>query len=130
MKSLNNLECVTLFVDDLSRARTFYEAVFDARPIYSDAVCSVIGLGGVMVNLLQETEAPELVQPVVPAASSAGPRVLMTIRVDDVDEACAKLRQSGIDLVNGPIDRPWGRRTAAFSDPSGHMWEIAQEIPS
>lgn len=57
MKSLNNLECVTLFVDDLSRARTFYEAVSDARPIYSDAVCSVIGLGGVMVNLLQETEA-------------------------------------------------------------------------
>lgn len=56
--------------------------------------------------------------------------MLMTIRVDDVDEACAKLRQSGIDLVNGPIDRPWGRRTAVFSDPSGHMWEIAQEIPS
>ena len=26
MKSLNNLECVTLFVDDLARARTFYEA--------------------------------------------------------------------------------------------------------
>lgn len=130
MKSLNNLECVTLFVDDLSRARTFYEAVFEARPIYSDAVCSVIGLGGIMVNLLQETEAPQLVQPVVPAASSAGPRMLMTIRADDVDEACAKLRQSGIDLVNGPIDRPWGRRTAAFSDPCGHMWEIAQEIPS
>lgn len=83
-----------------------------------------------MVNLLQETEAPQLVQPVVPAASSAGPRMLMTIRVDDVDEACAKLRQSGIDLVNGPIDRPWGRRTAVFSDPSGHMWEIAQEISS
>lgn len=130
MKSLNNLECVTLFVDDLSRARTFYEAVFEARPIYSDAVCSVIGLGGIMVNLLQETEAPQLVQPVVPAASSAGPRMLMTIRVDDVDEACAKLRQSGIDLVNGPIDRPWGRRTAVFSDPSGHMWEIALEIYS
>ena len=48
MTSLNNLECVTLFVGDLARTRAFYEAVFDARPIYSDAVCSVIGLGGVM----------------------------------------------------------------------------------
>lgn len=104
--------------------------MFDARPIYSDAVCTVIGLGGVMVNLLQETEAPQLVEPVVPAAASTGPRMLMTIRVADVDEACARLRQSGVELVNGPIDRPWGRRTAAFSDPSGHMWEIAQEIGS
>ncbi|MCG2637928.1 MULTISPECIES: VOC family protein [Bradyrhizobium] len=130
MNSLNNLECVTLFVDDLARTRAFYEAAFDARPIYSDAVCSVIGLGGVMVNLLQETEAPQLVEPMVPAASSTGPRMLMTIRVADVDEACAKLRQNGVELVNGPIDRPWGRRTAAFADPSGHMWEIAQEIRS
>jgi lactoylglutathione lyase len=130
MNSLNNLECVTLFVDDLARTRAFYEAVFDARPIYSDAVCSVIGLGGVMINLLQDAQAPQLVEPVVPAPSSAGPRTLMTIRVADVDEACARLRQSGVDLVNGPIDRPWGRRTAAFSDPSGHMWEIAQEIRS
>src|SRR5689334_20486730 len=102
MNSLNNLECVTLFVDDLARTRTFYETVFDARSIYSDAVCSVIGLGGIMVNLLQETQAPQLVEPVVPAASSAGPRMLMTIRVADVDEACARLRQSGVDLVNGP----------------------------
>jgi uncharacterized glyoxalase superfamily protein PhnB len=31
-------------------------------------------------------------------------------------------------LLNGPIDRPWGRRTAAFADPAGHLWEVAQEL--
>ncbi|MFH9400536.1 hypothetical protein ACH4JS_12170 [Streptomyces sp. NPDC017638] len=27
---------------------------------------------------------------------------------------------------NGPMDRPWGIRTASFEDPGGHIWEIAQ----
>jgi uncharacterized glyoxalase superfamily protein PhnB len=41
---------------------------------------------------------------------------------------CSALQEIGVDLVNGPIDRPWGRRTASFADPSGHVWEIAQVI--
>jgi len=28
--------------------------------------------------------------------------------------------------LNGPIDRPWGIRTASFRDPGGHIWEIAR----
>ena len=32
---------------------------------------------------------------------------------------------SGVTLLNGPMDRPWGIRTASFSDPGGHIWEIA-----
>jgi hypothetical protein len=29
------------------------------------------------------------------------------------------------ELLNGPIDRPWGIRTASFRAPGGHIWEIA-----
>jgi lactoylglutathione lyase len=128
MTALNNLECVTLFVTDLDRARTFYEAVFETAPIYGDAVSSVIRIGKVLINLLQEAEASQLVEPLAPSPSGVGPRMLLTIRVDDVDAICAALRKKGINLLNGPIDRPWGRRTAAFVDPSGHAWEVAQEI--
>jgi uncharacterized glyoxalase superfamily protein PhnB len=31
-----------------------------------------------------------------------------------------------VDLLNGPMDRPWGIRTASFRDPGGHIWEIAK----
>ena len=31
----------------------------------------------------------------------------------------------GVELLNGPMDRPWGIRTASFKDPAGHIWEIA-----
>ena len=46
--------------------------------------------------------------------------------VDDVDEMCKELGDRGVVLLNGPVDRPWGVRTAAFRDPGGHIWEIAK----
>ena len=33
-----------------------------------------------------------------------------------------------VALLNGPVDRPWGLRTACFADPGGHLWELAQEL--
>ena len=124
----NAIEVVTLFVDDIEQAKSFYNAVFQPKVIYQDAVSCVLDFEGALVNLLQATEAPQLTQPVAVAPSTSGVRVLLTIRVADVDAACAMLGKRGVALLNGPVDRPWGRRTAAFADPSGHVWEIAQEI--
>ena len=53
-------------------------------------------------------------------------RFQLTIEVDDVDATCAELAERGVELLNGPIDRPWGVRTASFRDPGGHIWEIAK----
>jgi len=47
-----------------------------------------------------------------------------TITVDDVDGMCAELTSRCVELLNGPMDRPWGIRTASFRDPGGHIWEI------
>ncbi len=56
-------------------------------------------------------------------------RFQFTIPVDDVDAACAELATRGVGLLNGPMDRPWGIRTASFTDPDGHIWEFAQALP-
>ena len=82
----------------------------------------VFDFDGTLINLLQESEAPELI---APATVGAGARMQFTISVDDVDATVAELRERGVDLLNGPMDRPWGIRTAAFADPAGHVWEIA-----
>lgn len=128
MMTLDNLEVVTLFVEDIDDARSFYAKVFAVETVYEDPVCSVLRFGGIMINLLQATEAPQLVEPAPVAPVASGSRVLFTIKVDDVDAVCDRLRDQGVRLLNGPVDRPWGRRTAAFADPSGHVWEVAQEI--
>jgi catechol 2,3-dioxygenase-like lactoylglutathione lyase family enzyme len=116
---------ITLFVDDLVAAKEFYARAF-ALPIhYEDDVSAVFNFGNTLVNLLQESEAPELIAPAIVAPRASGARMQFTIDVDDVDAAAAEFVSRGVELLNGPMDRPWGIRTAAFADPAGHVWEIA-----
>jgi catechol 2,3-dioxygenase-like lactoylglutathione lyase family enzyme len=87
-------------------------------------------LQNVAINLLHLSRAPTLVEPTPVADENAGARSLFTIKVGDVDATCAELTEHGVGLLNGPVDRPWARRTAAFADPAGNVWEIAQELPA
>ena len=82
--------------------------------------------GNMLVNLLETAAAGELIEPATVAPPEAGTRMQFTIDVDDVDATCAELARRGVTLVNGPMDRPWGVRTASFMDPAGHVWEIAK----
>lgn len=60
------------------------------------------------------------------ASRDAGSWMVFTIGVDDVDAMCETLTTRGVKLINGPMDRPWGIRTASFADPDGYIWEIAK----
>ncbi|MER6007367.1 VOC family protein [Nonomuraea angiospora] len=128
IKALNEVEVVTLFVEDLASARAFYTGVFGLDVVYQDEASAVVRLGPMMINLLRREQAPELVEPATVAGSGSGVRALFTIQVADVDGVCAELEQHGVRLLNGPVDRPWGRRTAAFTDPDGNVWEVAQTL--
>jgi catechol 2,3-dioxygenase-like lactoylglutathione lyase family enzyme len=116
---------ITLFVDDLDAAKAFYREVFGLPVHFEDEVSAVFDVGGTLINLLQASEAHDLIHPAAVARSDSGARMQLTIQVDDVDAVCAELARRGVELLNGPIDRPWGIRTAAFRDPGGHIWEIA-----
>jgi catechol 2,3-dioxygenase-like lactoylglutathione lyase family enzyme len=115
---------ITLVTDDLAATRRFYLDVFDVPVHFEDENSTVFRFGESLVNLLDVTAAPELVEP-----ASVGPadatRSVWTLDVDDVDARCAELRDRGVELLNGPVDRPWGPRTASFRDPVGQVWEIS-----
>jgi catechol 2,3-dioxygenase-like lactoylglutathione lyase family enzyme len=128
ISELNNLECITLFTEDLPLAKQFYQRIFAAKTVYEDADSTVFKFESIMVNVLKVSEASQLIAPAKVGDRSSGSRIMFTIKVKNVDAVCAQLDQHGVKLLNGPIDRPWGRRTAAFSDPSGNAWEIAEEI--
>ncbi|WP_031065149.1 VOC family protein [Streptomyces sp. NRRL WC-3742] len=126
---LDELEVLTLFVTDVPAAKAFYQEVFGLPVVYEDDASAALRLRNLLLNLLTAKEAPGLVEPAQVAAEGAGVRALLTVRVPDVDAVCAQLAERGVKLLNGPVDRPWGRRTAAFADPSGHVWEVAQDLP-
>lgn len=48
--------------------------------------------------------------------------------VDDVDAEAARLRAAGVELLSGPVDRPWGQRTVHLADPDGNVIEFAQTV--
>jgi len=117
---------ITLFVEDLQAAKQFYQKVFGLPVDYEDDNSTVFKFGNTLINLLKTTAAGELIDPAPIAPREAGSRVVFTIHVDDVDALCAELTARGVELLNGPMDRPWGIRTASFVDPGGHIWEIAK----
>ncbi len=119
------IAAVTLFVEDLDGAKRFYQDVFDLPVFFEDENSSVFKFGDTLINLLRISEAPDLVAPAPVAPAEAGVRSQFTLGVEDVDATCDRLRERGVELLNGPIDRPWGIRTASFRDPGGHIWEIA-----
>jgi catechol 2,3-dioxygenase-like lactoylglutathione lyase family enzyme len=120
------INTVTLFVDDLDATRRFYQDVFGLPVVFEDQDSAVFRFGPMQVNLLRSSEAGELIEPAPVAPATAGSRFQFTIEVDDVDATYAELTARGVTFLNGPIDRPWGVRTAAFRDPAGHVWEIAK----
>jgi catechol 2,3-dioxygenase-like lactoylglutathione lyase family enzyme len=117
---------ITLFVEDLEAAKQFYRKVFGLPVAFEDDDSTVFNFGNTIINLLKTTAARELIEPATVASREAGSRHVFTIEVDDVDAMCAELTARGVELLNGPMDRPWGVRTASFSDPGGHIWEIAK----
>jgi catechol 2,3-dioxygenase-like lactoylglutathione lyase family enzyme len=121
-----SIGAITLFVDNLDLTKQFYEDVFGLPVMFEDDDSAVFNFGNTLINLLKTAEAQSLIVPAAVADPKAGSRMQLTINVEDVEAVCADLATRGVELLNGPMDRPWGIRTASFADPGGHIWEIAK----
>lgn len=51
---------------------------------------------------------------------------ILVFRTDDLDATFEKVRASGSEVLQEPMDQPWGPRDCAFRDPSGTMVRISQ----
>ena len=51
---------------------------------------------------------------------------MLVFATDDLDTTFETLRASGAEVLQEPIDQPWGPRDCAFRDPSGNTVRISQ----
>ncbi len=123
-----SITAITLFVDDLAATRAFYLEVFGLPILFEDENSAVFRFDNTMINLLKSSAAVSLIDPATVASPGSGSRLQLTLDVENVDATCAELTARGVELLNGPMDREWGIRTASFRDPGGHIWEIAQPL--
>jgi catechol 2,3-dioxygenase-like lactoylglutathione lyase family enzyme len=128
-ESLERVGAITMFIDDTQRSKAFYEEVFGAKVVHEDGDAVAFEFENMVVNMLRVPAAHELIAPAPVGDADAPRRFQLTLWVQDTDAVC-ELAARGVELLNGPMDREWGLRTAAFSDPDGHIWEVAAQISS
>ena len=119
----------SLYVDDVARARSFYEGVMGLAPMVEDARLVAYPLGPASVLLLfrrGSTLSPvQLPGGVLPAHDGSGPvHAAFAIGKDDLDAWAARLEGRGI-AIESRIVWPRGGISLYFRDPDGHLLELA-----
>jgi uncharacterized protein len=110
------ISLVTLGVNDLDRARAFYEALgWGGAHLPDDEVCFF--QAGAMVFGLWTA-----------LGGHGAPGIELAHNVRSPEEVTAVLNEA--ERAGGTIKRParradWGGTTGAFADPEGYVWEVA-----
>jgi len=57
---------------------------------------------------------------------SGGNAIYTLPESENIDKDYEILKSKGVNFIKTPVTQPWGQRTAYFTDPDGHIWEIQQ----
>jgi catechol 2,3-dioxygenase-like lactoylglutathione lyase family enzyme len=129
-QSLKSVNVITLFVEDQLRSKAFYEQIFDVVGVDEGHGTVIFQFDNLFLRLLRREEAESEMLGQVPVGDArAGTTVQLAFRIEDADTLCRELAERGISIVYGPVNRPWGVRSAAFVDPDGHVWQFSSDIP-
>lgn len=118
-----------LYVDDMPRARRFYEGVMGLRPMVEDGRLVAYPLGPASVLLLfrrgSALSPVRLPGGVLPPHDGSGPlHIAFAIEAGTLDAWTARLEAKGIP-IESRIDWPRGGVSLYFRDPDGHALELA-----
>jgi catechol-2,3-dioxygenase len=119
----------SLYVDDLDEAASFYETLFDLKPLTADQRLRAYDVGGQNVLLLfrrgETLETVRLPGGTIPPHDGAGPvHLAFAIDAADLTDWEALLTQRGI-AIEGRTAWPLGGRSIYFRDPANHLLELA-----
>ncbi|MDQ0894298.1 VOC family protein [Agromyces ramosus] len=112
-----------LEVADMQRALAFYRDALGGVVVYSyppdgegEPVYVSLSTGATSMGI-GLTESP------LPPGN-----VMLWFYVDDVDRVTTHLTGHGANVIEGPVDQPWGERTALITDPFGTRLHLAAAI--
>ena len=119
------LTMITLGVADLARARGFYEALGWKPAMVMDAVV-FFQIGGMALGLYGRAALAAEARVADDGATFSGMSLAHNVRThDDVDEVLNQAVAAGGNLARAAEEAEWGGYSGYFSDPDGHLWEVA-----
>jgi catechol 2,3-dioxygenase-like lactoylglutathione lyase family enzyme len=116
---------ITLGVQDLRRARAFYEALGWTTRAAPDDDVVFFQTGGLVVSLWDRERLAD-----DSGVSDGGGWGGVTLAHNvaspaQVDTVCEQARAAGARIAREPGETFWGGYSGAFVDPEGHPWEVA-----
>ncbi|MEJ0060541.1 MAG: VOC family protein [Terricaulis sp.] len=117
---------ITLGVADLARARAFYEALGFHASSASQGDIVFFQLGAVALSIYPREELAKDVG--ISAEGGGFSGVTLAHNVASKEEVAVLLAEA--EAAGGRIVKPaqdvfWGGHSGYFSDPDGHLWEVA-----
>ncbi|WP_229055006.1 VOC family protein [Aeromicrobium sp. Leaf350] len=120
------LSLVTLGVGDLARARAFYEEGLGWRRGNTEDEVAFYQLPGIVLALWDRAElAADAGVPDAPPGFGGFALAYNTRSRDEVVEVLDLAREAGGTVTKPATDTEWGGFSGYFSDPDGHLWEVA-----
>jgi catechol 2,3-dioxygenase-like lactoylglutathione lyase family enzyme len=110
------ISLVTLGVEDLARARRFYEALGWRGVQQPDDKVAFFQAGGMIFGLWTA----------LGGHGAPGIELAHNVRSPgEVDALLAEAQRAGATIARPAAHADWGGYTGAFADPDGYVWEIA-----
>jgi catechol 2,3-dioxygenase-like lactoylglutathione lyase family enzyme len=102
---------------DYERSVAFYGSVLGLAVFREWGTGTVFFLGGGYLELSRS------------AGSVADDKLSLWLQVRDVDAEHARLARLGVEVVEAPVDQPWGLREARVRDPDGLLLVLVETPP-
>ena len=117
---------ITLGVQDVARARVFYEMLgFEASSSSQESV-TFFDAGGVVLGLYGRGPLAEDATVDDSPPGFSGVALAYNARSEvDVDAVLAEAVSAGAKLIKPAGKVFWGGYSGYFADPDGHLWEVA-----
>ena len=118
------LDYVIHYVESLNRSVEFYRNVIGLRVRIEGDGYVEFEMENTKFSLFERSKLPELI------GRNGGnpPCGEIGFLIDDVDAEAERLRGLGVEILRGPVDRPWRERTLHVADPDGNIIEFAQKL--
>ena len=118
------IDYVIHYVESLGRSVDFYRDILGlAVRVEGDGYVE-FAMENTKFSLFERAKLPELIG----RGGGTPPCSEIGFIVDDVDGEARRLTNLGVEILSGPVDRPWGERTLHVADPDGNIVEFAQRL--
>jgi lactoylglutathione lyase len=118
------VDYVIQYVESLERSVTFYRDVIGLKVRIEGDGYVEFEMENTKFSLFERSMLPELIG----RERGNSPCGEIGFLIDDVDAEAERLRGLGVEILSGPVDRPWRERTLHIADPDGNVIEFARKL--